>query len=203
MSKITVHEIIWKMEGTENQRKYADDTVNRAIGYIDNDMIPFYQKYHDADSVQILNSIRERILTEVLPQYEDAERVIEMRRTIFSKEAIRGAYDEVSRKNKKKQIKEKPEDVMEKNQLDKLYELLEVVEAVGDKDTAAALRESLQKQAKKDIKPKKCDSCKKEDCSGCEDYYNRCPSCNEGLDRDNGEIFKFCPNCGQALNIRS
>lgn len=46
-----------------------------------------------------------------------------------------------------------------------------------------------------------CDGCKKEDCQECERYYNRCPSCGEGLDRDSGELFKYCPNCGQALSL--
>lgn len=53
----------------------------------------------------------------------------------------------------------------------------------------------------KEIKHRMCDGCRREDCEGCESYYNRCPSCNEGLDRDSGELFKYCPKCGQALSL--
>lgn len=61
--------------------------------------------------------------------------------------------------------------------------------------------EAVRKQIPREIKRKMCDGCKKEDCEGCEDYYNRCPSCGEGLDRDSGELFKYCPKCGQALSL--
>lgn len=60
--------------------------------------------------------------------------------------------------------------------------------------------EACKKQIPTKVKTKKCDDCGKEDCGDCEDYYDRCPSCNEGLGRDSGEIFKFCPDCGQALD---
>jgi hypothetical protein len=59
---------------------------------------------------------------------------------------------------------------------------------------------ALRKQIPTKVRTKKCEDCEKEDCGSCEDYYNRCPECNEGLDRDSGEIFKFCPECGQALD---
>lgn len=60
---------------------------------------------------------------------------------------------------------------------------------------------ALENRIPRKIKRKMCDGCKKEDCQGCERYYNRCPSCGEGLDRDSGELFKYCPKCGQALSL--
>lgn len=59
--------------------------------------------------------------------------------------------------------------------------------------------EALEKRIPREIKRVMCNNCKKESCQGCEEYYNRCPSCGEGLDRDSGEVFKYCPKCGQAL----
>lgn len=49
------------------------------------------------------------------------------------------------------------------------------------------------------IKPRMCWKCENEDCSHCENDFNRCPNCDEILDRDCGEKFKHCPECGQAL----
>lgn len=60
---------------------------------------------------------------------------------------------------------------------------------------------ALEKRVPREIKRKMCNGCKKDDCAGCEDYYNRCPSCGEGLDRNSGELFKYCPKCGQALSL--
>jgi len=53
----------------------------------------------------------------------------------------------------------------------------------------------------KDVKARMCWQCSKElaACVGCEENFNRCPSCNASLDRDSGEEFTFCPDCGQAL----
>lgn len=69
-----------------------------------------------------------------------------------------------------------------------------------EKEAHEIIGDALEKQIPTKVKTKKCDDCGKEDCGGCEDYYDRCPSCNEGLGRDSGEIFKFCPDCGQALD---
>ena len=51
----------------------------------------------------------------------------------------------------------------------------------------------------KRIKPRKCMSCEKDDCMNCNDDFNRCPTCNETLDDDDGSEPKFCENCGQKL----
>lgn len=58
---------------------------------------------------------------------------------------------------------------------------------------------ALEKRIPGEIKRVMCDGCKKEDCQGCERYYNRCPSCGGGLTEIVGEVFKYCPKCGQAL----
>lgn len=51
----------------------------------------------------------------------------------------------------------------------------------------------------KEIKPRKCNGCSKEDCLSCKDDFNRCPTCNEVLDDDYGSEPKYCGDCGQAL----
>lgn len=65
--------------------------------------------------------------------------------------------------------------------------------------TLEECREAVGRQRAKKIKRRMCTGCK-EDCTNCEDYYNRCPSCNEGLGRDSGELFKHCPGCGQHID---
>lgn len=62
------------------------------------------------------------------------------------------------------------------------------------------VKKALRKQIPTKVNLKKCDNCETENCGGCEDYYDRCPDCGEGLGRDSGEIFKYCPECGQALD---
>ena len=59
--------------------------------------------------------------------------------------------------------------------------------------------ESIDYRIGKRIKPRKCNSCNKEDCYNCDDNFNRCPTCNESLDDDIGNEHKHCPECGQAL----
>lgn len=59
--------------------------------------------------------------------------------------------------------------------------------------------ECMEYRIKKEIKPRKCNSCEQEECVNCNDNFNRCPSCNESLDDDYGSEPNFCENCGQAL----
>lgn len=59
--------------------------------------------------------------------------------------------------------------------------------------------ESINYRIGKRIKPRKCNTCDKEDCMNCNDDFNRCPSCNEVLDDDCSSEPKYCPDCGQAL----
>ena len=52
----------------------------------------------------------------------------------------------------------------------------------------------------KPIKARECWKCELENCEpGCVKDFNRCPKCDEVLDTDCGEQYKYCPECGQAL----
>ena len=59
--------------------------------------------------------------------------------------------------------------------------------------------ESIDYRIGKEIKPRKCMMCDKEDCINCEDDFNRCPTCNEVQDNDYSGEPKYCENCGQKL----
>lgn len=66
--------------------------------------------------------------------------------------------------------------------------------------TVEEFRRLKEKATAKEVKPRQCWKCENEECvPGCELTFDRCPNCNEVLDNDCGEQYKFCPDCGQRL----
>ena len=51
----------------------------------------------------------------------------------------------------------------------------------------------------KEIKPRKCIGCPRDNCADCDNGFNKCPTCGNVLDDDYGSEPKFCEECGQKL----
>ena len=73
---------------------------------------------------------------------------------------------------------------------------LEQYEAIGTMEELKTLKE--KSVAKKPLL-RLCGDCQR-DCTYCDRYEDRCPTCNGGLYVESGKPHEHCPHCGQAID---